>query len=615
MNKELKISYGKPYPLGASLVGEGQVNFAVVISTDEQCGVILYDKKNKTEERLSFCCSNKVGNIRCMKVSGIDAQRYDYNFYIGDKIINDPYAKVVLGNDNWGKIPDRLRAGIYTDDYDWEKDKNPLIPYHKSVFYLLHVRGFTKHKSSEVSAPGTFEGIIEKIPYIKKLGVTGIEFMPVYNFIEFEAVEKSENEFDIKPYENVEPKLNYWGYKDSFYFAPKASYCAKKVRPDQSFKNLVKALHKENIEVILQFFFPTTVKQGYIIEVLKFWMQEYHVDGFHLMGSKIPLAILGTEPMLANTKIICESIPVDEIYTRSDHPEYKNLAVCRDEFMYNMRRLLKSDEGMVFKALEYMKNVPEKIGDIHYMTHGNTFTLMDIVSYDRKHNEANGENNRDGAPYNASWNCGYEGPTKRVGVKRLRSRQIKNAIIINMMAKSTPLIVAGDEFGNSQNGNNNPYCLDNSVTWLNWTNLTKNADIYEFMRSMIEFRKSHSILETREAFKMTDYMQYGFPDLSFHSSELWKVDTDMLSRQFALLYCGKYMQEDEYIYIAYNLHWTDHAFAVPKLPKGYQWTPVADTHVSEDIKNSGADISHINDKERGAITVKERSIVIMLGRK
>jgi len=344
-------------------------------------------------------------------------------------------------------------------------------------------------------------------------------------------------------------------------------------------------------------------------------MQEYHVDGFHLMGSKIPLAILGTEPMLANTKIICESIPVDEIYTRSDVPEYKNLAICRDEFMYNMRRLLKSDEGMVFKALDYMRSVPEKIGEIHYMTNGNTFTLMDLVSYDRKHNEANGENNRDGAPYNASWNCGYEGPTKRVGVKRLRNRQIKNAIILNMMAKTTPLIVAGDEFGNSQNGNNNPYCLDNNVTWLNWANLSKNADIYEFMKTMIGFRKAHGVFKMRESFKMNDYLQYGFPDLSFHSSELWKVDTDMLSRQFALLYCGKYMNEDEYIYIAYNLHWTDHEFAVPKLPKGYVWNMIADTHVSDDIKNSGADISRLNDKDRGAITVKERSIVIMLGRK
>ena len=607
MSNNFKISYGKPYPLGATCVGNMQVNFAVVVSTDEQCGVILYDKKTKTEERLSFCCSNKVGNIRCMKVSGVDPDRYDYNFYIGDKIFYDPYAKVVLGNERWGRIPDRLRAGIYCDDYNWEKDSNPLVPYNDSVIYLLHVRGFTKHRSSNVTYPGTFVGVMEKIPYIKDLGVTAIEFMPVYNFVDLEPVDTDKAEFSINPYENIEPKLNYWGYKDSFYFSPKSSYSPKGIRADVAFKDMVKALHKEGIEVILQFFFPVTVKQGYIIEVLKFWMQEYHVDGFHLMGSKLPLALLGTEPMLANTKIICESFPLDEIYERGDSPSYKNLAICSDDYMYKTRRLLKSDEGMVFGALEYIKNVPEKVGEIHYITHGNTFTLMDLVSYDRKHNEPNGENNRDGAPYNGSWNCGFEGPTGRVAVKKLRLKQIKNAITLNMLAKSTPLIVAGDEFGNSQNGNNNPYCQDSNVTWLNWNNLIKNESIYDYMKQMISLRKDHKILHTRDSFKMTDYLECGYPDLSFHGSELWRVDTDILSRQFAMLYCGEYAKQDEFIYVAVNLHWTAHDFAVPKLPKGYNFRVVANTLTPADEK--------MYDKDRNIITVKERSIVIMLGTK
>ena len=607
MENRFKISYGKPYPLGATYLGGDQVNFAVVVGTDEQCGVILYDKKLKKEERLSFCCSNKVGNIRCMKVSGVDPDRFDYNFYLGDEIYYDPYAKVVLGNERWGKFPERLRAGIYKDEYDWEKDKNPLIPINESIIYLLHVRGFTKHKSSGVTYPGTFEGIVQKIPYLKELGINAVELMPVYNFIEMQMPEHDKGEFSLNPYENNEPRLNYWGYKESFYFAPKCSYASKENGPDKAFKDMVKALHNEKIEVILQFFFPPLVKQGYIIEVLKFWMQEYHVDGFHLMGSKLPLAIIGTEPMLANTKILCESFPIEEIYERGDVPAYKNLAVCRDDYMYDTRRLLKSDEGMVPKALEYIKSVPEKTGDVHFITNANSFTLMDLVSYDRKHNESNGENNRDGAPYNASWNCGYEGPTTRIAVRKLRTKQIKNAIVLNFIAKSTPLIVAGDEFGNSQNGNNNPYCHDSTVTWLNWNNLTKNSEIYDFMKAMIAFRRDHKILTTRDSFKLTDYIECGYPDLSFHSKELWRVDTDMLSRQFAVLYCGKYAGEDEFIYIAVNLHWTSHEFAVMKLPKKYKWEIVADT--------GSADLKDLNDSEFAKITVKERSMVIMLGRK
>lgn len=603
--EDIKISYGKPYPLGATCVGPMQVNFAVVISTDKQCGVVLYNKKTKEEKRLSFCCSNKVGNIRCMKVSGIDYKEYDYNFYVEDEIVNDPYAKIVVGNDKWGKIPSELRAGIYEDDYDWAGDKNPMIPYHDCIMYLLHVRGFTNHRSSKVKNPGTFDGVVEKIPYLKELGINSVELMPVYNFVEIEEQKKVNDDFSIKPYENNEPKLNYWGYKNSFYFAPKSGYCANKVKADVALKDMVKELHKNGIEVILQFFFPDKVKQGYIFEVLKFWMQEYHVDGFHLMGSKIPLALIGTEPMLANTKIICDYQPIDEIYENGVKPNFKNLAISRDEYMYDMRRLLKSDEGMIPKTLEYMKNSPEKYADIHYFTHGNTFTLMDLVSYDRKHNESNGENNYDGAVYNASWNCGYEGNTTRVSVRKLRMRQIKNAIVLNMLSKSTPLIVAGDEFGNSQNGNNNPYCNDSSVTWLNWGLISKNQEIYDFMKAAISLRKKYGILHTQDSFKMNDYLSCGYPDLSFHSDELWKVETDILSRQFAMLYCGNYNDDDVFIYVAVNQHWASHDFAIPTLPKGYKWSCYTNTDGSDEIKVTG--------KDHESIAVKERSIVIMLG--
>lgn len=604
--EKIKVTYGKPYPLGATCVGNTQVNFAVVMNTEEACGVVLYDKKNGREIKLPFSDSNSVGNIKCIQVCDIEPERYDYNFYIGEKTVQDPYARIILGNEHWGKLPQKLRAGIYKDEYEWKNDKNPFIPYNELVMYLLHVRGYTKHRSSKVENPGTFEGVIEKIPYIKELGINAVEMMPVYNFVELEKPNLTEKNSVADPYENIEPKLNYWGYKNSFYFAPKESYSARGENPATSFKKMVESLHDNGIEVILQFFFPETIQQGYIYEVLKFWMQEYHVDGFHLMGKKLPLALLGTEPMLAKTKIICDHFPFEEIYEYGDNPRFKNLALCRDEYMYDIRRILKADEGMVPKVLDHMKNMPEKYGEIHYITHGNTFTLMDLVSYDRKHNEDNGENNRDGAPYNGSWNCGFEGPTSKSSVKKLRMRQIKNAIILNMISKTTPLIVAGDEFGNSQNGNNNPYCQDSSVTWLNWGQLSKNAEIYDFMKKMINMRKSNGILHMPESYKMNDYLQCGFPDLSFHSSELWKVDTDILSRQFALLYCGTYGGSDEFLYVMVNLHWTGHEFAIPKLPKGYAWELYTATDPQGKINSSG---------ENKTVEVKERSITIMLGRK
>ncbi len=312
MENTFRISHGNPYPLGASITGTDKVNFAVVMNTEEECGVILTDKKTGINHKLYFCCSNKVGNIRCMQVEPVDVNRYEYNFFNGDKVFCDPYSRRIIGNEIWGKIPKELRSAIVKNDYNWQSDRHPLLKYNESVFYQLHVRGFTKHKSSGVMHPGTFEGVVEKIDYLKKLGVTSIEMMPVYNFVELEEKKKEENEIVNTPFADNEPKLNYWGYKESYYFAPKSSYASKGINPCESFKNMIKAFHSNGMEVILQFFFPDNIKQGYIFEVLKYWMQEYHVDGFRLMGNKLPLAMLCTDPMLANTKLITYDFPISK---------------------------------------------------------------------------------------------------------------------------------------------------------------------------------------------------------------------------------------------------------------------------------------------------------------
>ncbi len=616
---DIKILPGDPYPLGAYSTVEGEVNMAVVCSSDETAGVILYDRVSGKSRRLQFSSDNRVGNINCMRITGIDTGRYEYSFYEGDREYCDPHGKLITGNDRWGRLPRKLRSGIVneTRDMNYSGDRPIMRTYQDSVFYLVHVRGFTRHSSSGVKYPGTFSGITEKIPYLKELGITTLEIMPAYEFIELEPV--SEGKADVMDaYKTLEPKLNYWGYKESFYFAPKSSYSEPGVKATESFRNMVQSLHSEGLELIMQFYFPKHVMPSYILEVLKYWVHEYHVDGFHLMGENIPLTLLGSEPMFANTKLMYYGFPADEIYGNSI-PQFKNLAICNDDYMYDIRKFLKSDEGMIRNVLNDLRAVDKRMGQVHYVTASNGFTLMDLVSYDRKHNEANGENNKDGNPYNASWNCGYEGTTTRKAVLRLRRRQIRNAIAFNIFSQSTPMILSGDEFGNSQKGNNNPYCIDSPLTWLNWKDLERNRDIFDFYKKCIGIRMSNKILHMDRPFAMTDYCACGCPDLSLHGEEAWKIETDDLTRHFAMLYADHYADVDKdgrwlkgadksrkggFIFIAVNMHWSPHVFALPKIHPDKKWKVVIDTADAED------EVYELNENIK-RIRVKERSIMVI----
>lgn len=583
----MKISRGRPYPLGAT-IQDRKINFAAVLQSKEECGVILYPKKGGEEIRLPFEKSNRVGNIYCLEVTGISSREYTYNFYCGKKILTDPLAKVVYGNEKWGeKISPQLSAGLPELSFDWEEDKPLLTPYEDSILYLLHVRGFTKHVSSGVKKKGTFRGIAEKIPYFKELGITALELMPAYEFLELERPKSREMTLSqvMNSYkENLQEdsvKLNYWGFKNAYYFAPKASYAAT-ARPDVEFKEMVKELHKNGIEVIMQFYFPNEVKGATILEVIKYWVCEYHIDGAHLMGERIPTALLATEPLLANTKLFYYDFPCGEIYENDKAPEYKNLASYKDDFMYAMRRFLKGDEDTMTGVLYHQKNNPLQTGVINYITNYSGFTLADLVSYERKHNEGNGEEDRDGNPYNESWNCGCEGKTRKKTVLALREKQVRNALVLLLGAQGTPMILSGDEFGNSQEGNNNPYCQDNAVSWLNWGDLKKNQQLFDFVKELIAFRKAHPILHRPEEFTMMDYIACGYPDLSYHEEEAWRLKADRLCRTVGIMYCGNYAkisrtENDCFIYMAYNMHWEDHELALPGLPGDMEWIKVLDT--------------------------------------
>ena len=314
--------------------------------------------------------------------------------------------------------------------------------------------------------------------------------------------------------------------------------------------------------------------------------------------------------MLGNTKLFYTDFSCDEIYDNSDIPAYKNLAVYNDDFMYAVRHFLKSDEGSLLPALGSLRKNPRQTGVINYVTNYSGFTLADLVSYDRKHNEDNGEENRDGENYNVSWNCGFEGRTRKKSVQELRGRQMKNAMLLLLTSQGTPMIVSGDEFGFSHGGNNNPYCQDNGVSWLNWRLQETNQEFFSFVKQAIAYRKKHPVLHRPDELAMMDYIACGYLDLSYHGEEAWKLKADNLSRQAGLMYCGCYAKtdrknDDNFIYIAYNMHWEEHDFALPSLPAGLKWTRVLDTAAKE---------NGVQDENGKTAAVKGRSVQILESR-
>ena len=440
----------------------------------------------------------------------------------------------------------------------------------------MHVRGFTAHSSSKVENKGTFKGILEKLDYLKDLGITTLELMPCYEFEEFEKISK-DNSFmvDTTDYK-AENKVNYWGYKEGFYFAPKASYCATN-EPVKEFKEFVKTLHKNGIEVVLQFYFPDKVKQHKIYEVLKFWLLNYNVDGFHLKGNKIPFSFIANDPLFGDTKLLYDYIPENEIYEAAFVPIKRNLSSYSDAFMYQMRKVLKGDEGTLKDLVYYTKNYPEKSACVNFITNYYGFTLNDLVSYDRKHNEDNGEKNVDGCDYNFSWNCGIEGKTKKSLVMKLRKKMMKDALFLVFSSKGTPLILAGDEICNTQNGNNNPYCQDNAVSYINWNLTAEASEMLEYTKKLIALRKSDLNAVLNREFSMLDRAHIGYPDLSYHSDEAWKADLATYNRHLGIMYSSLDKGNVTLYYLAYNFYWKEITFSLPFLPVSAKWDVVFST--------------------------------------
>ena len=560
----MKEVQGYPLPLGVKIYND-KINFSIAAPAGKACRLLIY-RRGRKHPCQQFEMRQTVGEVRCLALEDIDPEKYEYNYMIGDEIMVDPYAQALAGRERWGVKKDvqehEVRGRFVDQSYDWEGDRPLQLTYHEVVAYSLHVRGYTRHSSSKVKAKGTFQGMQEKLPYLKDLGINQVHCMPVYEFDEC-------NRYG-----------NYWGYGDGYFFAPKSAYAADGDGA-KSLKDMVKAYHKAGIEIVLEMPFVQGTDKMMMLECLRHYVMEYHIDGFILNPLIAPMESVQADPVLKCTKIMEHQLGFQTV----------------------MRRFLKGDEGMVHDVIYWLKHHSEKEGIFNYIADQTGFTLNDLVSYDAKHNEENGENNQDGPDYNFSWNCGAEGPSRKRAVTELRKHQIRNAFFLVLLAQGTPCILAGDEFGNTQKGNNNVYCQDNPTGWTDWRGLEKKKDLYEFVKKLIAFRKNHPILTPEQEVQGIDLSCCGVPDVSYHGEEAWQVPGEVSSRQLGVYYSGAQTKSAD-CYVAYNMHWLTHTFALPALPKGYGWYVKATTQ--DGIMNEPKLL-----KNQRKVELKERTVAVL----
>lgn len=600
---------------------DGGIHVSAVAAA-KACSLLLFVKedKNGKEARfrevrnIPFPEEGKTGHVWSMTLNGAFDDLY-YAFEADGKRFSDPYGRSFAGRERWGWLSHAKRlllSPVAEPEFDWQGDRPLHIPYEDCIVYRAHVRGLTKHASSGTEHRGTFRGVVDKIPYFKELGITTLELLPP---VEFQEVMMPEN-VEGNPYGTSEPtgRLNYWGYAKAGMFAPKASYADPGTNPVTEFKYMVRELHKAGLEVVPELYFSGKEVPEFVLETVRFWVREYHVDGIHLTGYA-PTVLLAKDPYLADTKLWALSWEAE----KPAAGEKKHLGEYNDGFLIDMRRALKGDEEQMSSLIYRNRRNPAETGVLNFMAGTNGFTMMDMVSYDQKHNEANGENNRDGSDYNYSWNCGAEGHVRKKKIQELRSRQLRNAMLLLFLSQGTPVLLAGDEFGNSQNGNNNAYCQDNEISWLNW-NLNKwDQALLDFVKHVIAFRKAHPVFHMKQEPRVMDYLACGHPDISYHGVNAWQPEFENFRRQIGILYCGAYAKKpngenDDFFFVIFNMHWEPHSFALPNLPKNLVWSLAFDTSDSAagGYYEEGQEHQILNQKN---YMVPSRSVLVFQGKK
>jgi glycogen operon protein len=687
-----KLRPGRSAPFGATLV-PGGVNFVICSRAATSCTLVLFEKgASQPLVEIPFPDAFRIGNTWCMVVFGLDDERIEYGYrmegpwnpsaghrFDASKILLDPYAKAIGGRDTWGQPPnwDDLyphRARLIFEDFDWEDDRPLEKPFEDLIIYELHVRSFTRHVSAAVKHPGTYAGLIDKIPYLKALGVNCVELMPIFEFDEFENSRPNPT--------TQETMYNYWGYSTVGFFAPKAGYAATGPLGMQvdEFKNLVKELHRNDIEIILDVVFNHTAEgneqgptlsfrgidnqtyymltpEGYyfnfsgcgntlncnnpvvrmmVLDCLRYWAAEYHIDGFRfdlaaILGrdpwgaplSNPPLLeSLAFDPILAKCKLIAEAWDAGGLYQVGSFPAYGRWAEWNGKYRDEIRRFLKGDEGMTPSLAQRLQGSPDLYGwnrrgptaSINFITCHDGFTLYDLFAYNQKHNEANGEENRDGGDDNHSWNCGIEGETDDQGVNDLRIRMVKNALAILLMSHGVPMLLMGDEVGRTQYGNNNTYCHDNTLNWFDWSLLERHAELLRFTQHMIAFRKAYSLLRAREHFELSAIPA----DFIWHGLRPWNADWSLSSRTLAFMLrerqAGQGGNTNPVLYMALNAYWDALPFDLPELPENYRWHVFANTALPSPVDICEPEHESPLELYQSRFIVGGRSVVILVGR-
>jgi len=694
VSSEFEILRGEPYPFGATIRRNG-INFAVFTSKARSVSIAIFNITG-TELLMEFPLDpryNRTGFVWHALIKGLDPGiSYGYRVICQENInsdrqpcneqiyLLDPYAKVTCGGEIWGDPLKITRDGkkhtfrlslIKESDYNWELDQPLNIPLKDTIIYELHVRGYTQHDSSKLKNPGTFIGLTEKIPYLKELGVTAVELMPVTDF--------DESEMFFKNPRTGENLLNLWGYDPLSFFAPKASYAKDNKDGAQSdeFKRMVRAFHDAGIEVILDLVFNHTGEGGkngpvyhfkgmdneiyyhidpkdnrylnfsgcgntlncnhpvlreMIIHSLRYWVTEMHVDGFRFDLASILgrgrdgnvlvepplLERIADDPILAKTKLIAEAWDAGGLYQVGDFTYGKRWMEWNGKFRDDIRMFVKGERGMV-PALAtrlsgssdlYQDDGREPYHSVNFVTCHDGFTLNDLVSYNEKNNWDNGEENRDGSTVNLSWNCGYEGETKNPAIVQLRQRQMRNFAAILLLSQGVPMMLGGDEFARSQKGNNNAYCQDNEIGWVNWELLQDNQDLLRFFKLLIRFRKNHPNLR-RTRFEVKDIN--GIPEMSWHGFKLGKPDWTEESKSLAVYYTANPELGDCDIFILLNSDDKGHTFELPPLKKPKLWYRVVDTFLKspDDFREPGQEIKP---EKQNAYRLEAYSVAMLISK-
>ena len=614
-SRRYKTEKGMPLLPGVNRLERGY-NFTVEVPEGKNASLVLYKKRSKKPcMEIPFTCENKAGEVYSLFLPDFLPEGYEYNFLLDGQVYIDPWAYGISGRERFGAAIDpeahKVRCTFWNPgDYDWEGDQCLNIPYHEMILYKLHVRGYTKANSQIKGKKGTFQALEEMIPYWQELGINAIELMPVYEFME--TVPEKYYAGSMVSEKKVNKKVNYWGYTAGYYMALKRSYSATN-DPAQEFRHLIQAMHKAGIACILEMYFPAGTNPFLALRALQSWKLNFHVDGFHVLGDGAPIQLLMQDGILSDSKLMFHGFDERDIRGKKE-PAHKCVAEYNPGFLQDMRRFLKSDEEMVEGAAWHIRRNSDRYAVINYMACQDGFTLNDMVTYNYRHNEANYENNQDGSSYNYSWNCGVEGPTRKMNIRQLREQQLRNAFLMVLLSQGVPMIYGGDEIGNSQNGNNNAYCQDNSIGWIDWKGLKKNESLLEFVKAVIAFRKEHPILHTPGELRGVDYQTRGLPDVSVHGERAWFLNSENTSRLLGIMYYGAYARKkdgsyDDSVYIAYNFHWENRSVALPNLPGKGCWKKVIDTSM---LKTNG--FCYDDEKYSRKLEIAPRTIVVLLAK-